>query len=193
MQVDAVRIDVPVLQKVLRQRDGHLRRSLAPIVELRREHDHVRHIADGLRAEVLDHVRAHALEVKPFPAGQRDEQRVGLASIITFGDIAAEVDVANRGMQHVVVDEPPLHLRSGGDRASLLRECGLRRRGLALRFGRTRARLLRPGRGKAQRGDQKQPEDAPHTCRLTSLNSDRARRASFRCAGRLRCCSSPGT
>lgn len=112
VQVDAGCIYVIVFDKVFCQGNGFVGGGLAPIVQLRRKHDHLVVIVDGFNAEIFHHVCADALKIQPFPARKSQKQGIGFAAIIAFGNVAAEMDVSDFAVQHVVVDETALGLRA---------------------------------------------------------------------------------
>ena len=113
VQIDAACVDVVMADEILGQGDGFVGGGLSPIVELRGEDDHPLVIMNGFRAEILDHIRAHALEIQPFPARQGDEQRIGNTAVIGFGNVAAEMNIADIAVKHIVVDKTALRLRAG--------------------------------------------------------------------------------
>ena len=67
---------------------------------------------DGFNAEILHHIRADALKIQSFPARQRHEERIGLAAIVAFGNVAAEMGVSDLAVQYIIVDETALGLRA---------------------------------------------------------------------------------
>ncbi len=103
-------------QKVLCQGNGHIGGGFAPVIQLRGEDNHFIVVFRRLCAEVLRHICADALKIQSFPAGQCNKQRIRLAAVVAFRDVAAVVDVAVFfRMQNIVIQKSALHLCADGD------------------------------------------------------------------------------
>ena len=93
LQIDPVRVNVISIHQAFRQCYSLTRRGLAPVVKLRRDHDHLFVPANG----------------------QRDKQRVRFPAVIGIRDIAAVMNIPQLGMINVVIHKAALCLCPAGD------------------------------------------------------------------------------
>ena len=78
---------------------------IAPIVKLRRRNDHVPVVVLRHESEFLcSQVDSHSLKMQSLIAGKRDEQRIGLRSVVRIGHVQVEMDIALRGRAQYVVE-----------------------------------------------------------------------------------------
>ena len=113
VDIDLAAVNGVSVEQIFRQRDGLLRRGVAPIAQLRRGYDHFVVVLLRLKNKVFRaDVLADALKVQPFIAGERDVQGVRFAFVVAFGDVQMKMNVPDIRMQDIVHQETAIGLAS---------------------------------------------------------------------------------